>query len=139
MLLRDGTVKVADFGIAKLPNSVSDNKDEKAIGTVYYISPEQACGKETDYYSDLYSVGVMFYEAVTGTLPFTAETPMEVAMMQVNDDPVHPRDIVLDVPVGVSQIILKAMESRPRTDSNRLTLWQRRSNGYFVTPTLFLP
>ena len=55
----------------------------------------------------------MFYEAVTGTLPFTAETPMEVAMMQVNDDPVHPRDIVLDVPVGVSQIILKAMEKSP--------------------------
>ena len=113
MLMKNGDIKVTDFGIAKLPNSVSDNKDEKAIGTVYYISPEQACGKETDYYSDLYSVGVMFYEAVTGTLPFTAETPMEVAMMQVNDDPVHPRDIVLDVPVGVSQIILKAMEKSP--------------------------
>ncbi|MBQ1206310.1 MAG: Stk1 family PASTA domain-containing Ser/Thr kinase [Clostridia bacterium] len=113
MLMKNGDIKVTDFGIAKLPNSVSDNKDEKAIGTVYYISPEQACGKETDYYSDLYSVGIMFYEAVTGTLPFTAETPMEVAMMQVNDDPVHPRDIVLDVPVGVSQIILKAMEKSP--------------------------
>ena len=113
MLMRNGDIKVTDFGIAKLPNSVSDNAPEKAIGTVYYISPEQACGKETDYYSDLYSVGVMFYEAVTGTLPFTAETPMEVAMMQVNDDPVHPRDIVLDVPVGVSQIILKAMEKSP--------------------------
>ncbi len=113
MLMKNGDIKVTDFGIAKLPNSVSDNKDEKAIGTVYYISPEQACGKETDYYSDLYSVGIMFYEAVTGTLPFTAETPMEVAMMQVNDDPVHPRDIILDVPVGVSQIILKAMEKSP--------------------------
>ena len=113
MLMKNGDIKVTDFGIAKLPNSVSDNSPEKAIGTVYYISPEQACGKETDYYSDLYSVGIMFYEAVTGTLPFTAETPMEVAMMQVNDDPVHPRDIVLDVPVGVSQIILKAMEKSP--------------------------
>jgi serine/threonine-protein kinase len=113
MLMKNGDIKVTDFGIAKLPNSVSDNTPEKAIGTVYYISPEQACGKETDYYSDLYSVGIMFYEAVTGTLPFTAETPMEVAMMQVNDDPVHPRDIVLDVPVGVSQIILKAMEKSP--------------------------
>ncbi len=113
ILMKNGDIKVTDFGIAKLPNSVTEQKDEKAVGTVYYISPEQACGKETDYYSDIYSVGIMFYEAVTGTLPFTAETPMEVAMMQVNDDPVHPRDIVLDVPVGVSQIILKAMEKSP--------------------------
>ncbi len=113
ILMKNGDIKVTDFGIAKLPNSVSERIDEKAVGTVYYISPEQACGKETDYYSDLYSVGVMFYEAVTGTLPFTAETPMEIAMMQVNDDPVHPRDLVLDIPVGVSQIILKAMEKSP--------------------------
>lgn len=113
ILMKNGDIKVTDFGIAKLPNSVSEQNDEKAVGTVYYISPEQACGKETDYYSDLYSVGIMLYEAVTGVLPFTAETPMEVAMMQVNDEPVHPRDIVLDIPVGVSQIILKAMEKSP--------------------------
>ncbi len=113
ILLKNGDIKVTDFGIAKLPNSVTDNTAEKAIGTVYYISPEQACGKTTDAYSDIYSVGVMLYEAVTGTLPFTAETPMEVAMMQVNDEPINPRDIVLDIPVGVSQIILKAMEKAP--------------------------
>ncbi len=113
ILMKNGDIKVTDFGIAKLPNTVAEQKDEKAIGTVYYISPEQACGKETDYYSDIYSVGIMLYEAVTGTLPFTAETPMEVAMMQVNDEPVHPRDIVLDIPVAVSQIILKAMEKSP--------------------------
>ena len=113
ILMKNGDIKVTDFGIAKLPNSLSEQKDEKAVGTVYYISPEQACGKETDYYSDIYSVGIMLYEAVTGTLPFTAETPMEVAMMQVNDEPVHPRDIVLDIPVGVSQIILKSMEKSP--------------------------
>ncbi|MBR6563663.1 MAG: protein kinase [Clostridia bacterium] len=113
ILMKNGDIKVTDFGIAKLPNSVSEQKDEKAVGTVYYISPEQACGKDTDYYSDIYSVGIMLYEAVTGTLPFTAETPLEVAMMQVNDEPIHPRDIVLDIPVGVSQIILKAMEKSP--------------------------
>ncbi len=112
MLMKNGDIKVTDFGIAKLPDSASE-QDEKPVGTVYYISPEQACGKQTDYYSDIYSVGIMFYEAVTGTLPFTAETPMEIAMMQVNDEPVHPRDIVLDIPVGVSQIILKAMEKSP--------------------------
>jgi len=113
MLMKNGDIKVTDFGIAKLPDSVAEEKDEKAVGTVYYISPEQACGKDTDYYSDLYSVGIMLYEAVTGTLPFTAETPMEIAMMQVNDTPVHPRDIVIDIPVGVAQIILKAMEKSP--------------------------
>ncbi len=113
MLMKNGDIKVTDFGIAKLPDSVAEEKDEKAVGTVYYISPEQACGKETDYYSDLYSVGVMFYETVTGKLPFTAETPMEIAMMQVNSEPTHPRDIVIDIPVGVAQIILKAMEKAP--------------------------
>lgn len=113
ILMKNGDIKVTDFGIAKLPNSVSDQNNEKAVGTVYYISPEQACGQETDYYSDIYSVGIMLYEAVTGTLPFTAETPLEVAMMQVNDEPVHPKDIVLDIPVGVAQIILKAMEKSP--------------------------
>ncbi len=113
ILMKNGDIKVTDFGIAKLPNTVSEQTSEKAIGTVYYISPEQACGKETDAYSDIYSVGIMLYEAVTGILPFTADTPMEVAMMQVNDEPVNPRDIVLDIPVGVSQIILKAMEKSP--------------------------
>ncbi len=113
MLMKNGDIKVTDFGIAKLPNSVSEQTDEKAIGTVYYISPEQACGKETDYYSDIYSVGIMLYEAVTGTLPFVADSPMEIAMMQVNDEPANPRDIVLDIPVGVSQIILKALEKDP--------------------------
>lgn len=113
MLTKNGDIKVTDFGIAKLPNSLTDQADEKAIGTVYYISPEQACGKETDYSSDIYSVGIMLYEAVTGTLPFTAETPMEVALKQVNDEPVNPRDLVLDIPIGVSQIILKAMEKSP--------------------------
>ena len=114
MLMKNGEIKVTDFGIAKLPKSVATEKaSEKAVGTVYYISPEQACGKETDYYSDIYSTGIMLYEAVTGTLPFVADTPMEVAMMQVNDEPVNPRDIVLDIPVGVSQIILKALEKAP--------------------------
>lgn len=118
ILMRSGDIKVTDFGIAKLPNDSAPKNDEKAVGTVYYISPEQACGKETDYYSDIYSVGVMLYEAVTGTLPFMADTPMEVAMMQVNDEPVNPRDIDIGIPVGVSQIILKAMEKSP---SDRFT------------------
>lgn len=108
ILQKNGEIKVMDFGIAKIPTSSSASGD-KAVGTVYYISPEQASGKETGAYSDLYSVGIMLFEAVTGTLPFKADSPMAVAAMQVNDEPPNPRDLVLSIPVGVSQIILKAL------------------------------
>ncbi|MBR4054233.1 MAG: protein kinase [Clostridia bacterium] len=108
ILQKNGEIKVMDFGIAKIPTSASISGD-KAVGTVYYISPEQASGKETGAYSDLYSVGILLFEAVTGTLPFKADSPMAVAAMQVNDEPPNPRDLVLAIPVGVSQIILKAM------------------------------
>lgn len=112
ILQKNGEIKVMDFGIAKIPTSVTTSGD-KAVGTVYYISPEQASGKETGAYSDLYSVGIMLYEAVTGTLPFRADSPIAVAAMQVNDEPQNPRDLVLSIPVGVSQIILKAMMKKP--------------------------
>lgn len=113
ILQKNGEIKVTDFGIAKIPNTSTLTMTEKAIGTVYYISPEQASGKPTDYYSDIYSVGVMLYEAVTGKLPFTAESPLSIAMMQVSQQPKDPREIVPSIPVGVSQIILKAMEKEP--------------------------
>lgn len=112
ILQKNGEIKVMDFGIAKLPTSASMTGD-KAVGTVYYISPEQASGKETGAYSDLYSVGILLYEAVTGTLPFKANDQMAVAAMQVNDEPPNPRDLVLSIPVAVSQIILKAMMKDP--------------------------
>jgi serine/threonine-protein kinase len=118
ILQKNGEIKVTDFGIAKIPNTPALTMTEKAIGTVYYISPEQASGKPTDYYSDIYSVGVMLYEAVTGKLPFTAESPLSIAMMQVSQTPTDPREIVPSIPVGVSQIILKAMEKEP---SNRFS------------------
>lgn len=108
ILQKNGEIKVMDFGIAKIPTSAAMS-GEKAVGTVYYISPEQASGKETGAYSDLYSVGILLFEAVTGTLPFKAASPMAIAAMQVNDEPPNPRDLVLSIPVGVSQIILKAM------------------------------
>ena len=85
MLLKSGIIKVTDFGIAKLPNAETVTVTDKAIGTVYYISPEQASGQVIDRRSDLYSLGVMMYEMGTGELPFTADTPVSVAMMQIND------------------------------------------------------
>ena len=113
LLLRNGKVKVTDFGIAKLPNAETVQMDEKAIGTVYYISPEQASGKGIDQRSDLYSVGVLMYEMATGTLPFNADTPVSVALMQVNEKPKAPTEIKADIPRGLEQIILGAMEKNP--------------------------
>lgn len=113
MLLKNGRIKVTDFGIAKLPNAETVTMTDKAIGTVYYISPEQASGKEIDQRSDLYSLGVMMYEMVTGKLPFDAESPVSVALMQVNTKPCAPHEIKPDVSKGLEQIILLAMEKQP--------------------------
>ncbi|MDD4124275.1 MAG: protein kinase, partial [Eubacteriales bacterium] len=113
ILLKSGEVKVTDFGIAKIPDMADITLTDKAIGTVYYISPEQASGKETGFASDIYSVGVMLYEMVTGELPFTADSPVTIAMMQINDTPKNPSEIDPEIPGGVSQIILKAMSKQP--------------------------
>jgi len=115
MLLKNGAIKVMDFGIAKLPNAETVTMTDKAIGTVYYISPEQVSGGQIDARSDLYALGVMLYEMATGQLPFTAETPVSVALMQVNDTAVPPRQINPQIPVGLEQIILRAMQKEPET------------------------
>ncbi|MEG1742659.1 MAG: protein kinase, partial [Clostridia bacterium] len=93
ILLKSGEIKVTDFGIAKTPDMPSVTISDKAIGTVYYISPEQASGKATSFASDLYSVGIMLFEALTGTLPFVADNPITIAMMQINDVPQNPHEI----------------------------------------------
>ena len=113
MLLRSGKVIVTDFGIAKLPDAENVTMADKAIGTVYYISPEQASGKPIDARSDLYSLGAMMYEMITGKLPFTADSPVSVALKQVNENPVPPRDILPSIPRGLEDIILCAMQKRP--------------------------
>ena len=113
MLLRDGTVKVADFGIAKLPNIETKSVQDKAIGTVYYMSPEQACGQSTGFASDIYSLGIVLYEMTTGCLPFDGDTALDIATKQVNEMPKEPRSIEITIPRGLEQIILKAMEKKP--------------------------
>ncbi|MDL2287158.1 Stk1 family PASTA domain-containing Ser/Thr kinase [Eubacteriales bacterium OttesenSCG-928-G02] len=113
ILLKNGEIKVTDFGIAKTPNMAPITVTDKAIGTVYYISPEQAGGKETTVASDIYSIGVMLYECVTGKLPFIADSPVAIAMMQINDTAVPPHEVNPEIPIGLSQIIMKAMEKDP--------------------------
>lgn len=113
MLLDDGTVKVTDFGIAHVSNFETVTMTDTAIGSVHYISPEQARGLATDEKSDIYSTGVMLYEMATGQLPFTAETPVSVALMQVQQEPKPPHEINPSIPKGLEQIILKAMQKDP--------------------------
>lgn len=113
MLLKNGIVKVTDFGIAKLPNAETVTVKDSAIGTVFYISPEQASGSKIDARSDIYSLGVMMYEMATGRLPFTADSPVSVALMQINDTARPVREENPDIPLGLSQIIERAMNKDP--------------------------
>jgi serine/threonine-protein kinase len=114
MLLKNGLIKVADFGIAKLPNNDTFTVTDQAIGTVNYISPEQAMNEEPiDERSDLYSVGVLMYELSCGELPFSGDTPVSIAYKHVNEIPRHPREIKPEMPQGLDQIIMRAMEKSP--------------------------
>lgn len=113
MLLENGVIKVTDFGIAKLPNAETVTMTDKAIGTVYYISPEQASGKVIDPRSDLYSLGVLMYEMLTDKLPFMADSPVSVALKQINEKAEPMRDINPVIPRGLEQFVEFTMEKDP--------------------------
>lgn len=112
MVQPDGAVKVMDFGIARAGNSTM-TQTGSVLGTAHYVSPEQAQGKPLGMGSDLYSLGIVLYEASTGRLPFDADTPVAVALRQVNDEPRPPRTINPNIPPALEAIILKAMAKNP--------------------------
>ena len=114
MLLENGTIKVTDFGIARFSHSETRTVTEKAIGSVHYISPEQAKGELTDEKADIYSVGIVLYEMLTGKLPFDGDSAVAIALMQVNDEATLPRMINSEIPMGFEQITMKAMQKLPR-------------------------
>lgn len=113
MLLQDGTIKVTDFGIARFSDKATRTMTEQAIGSVHYIAPEQARGDVTDGKTDIYSVGVMLYEMLTGKLPFDGDSAVTVALMQLQSTPKRPREINPGIPIGLEQITLKAMQKQP--------------------------
>ena len=110
MVLEDGTIKVTDFGIARFARSDQRTITDKAIGSVHYISPEQARGEKTDEKADIYSVGVMLYEMLTGKLPFQADSAVSVAIMQLQREPQLPTEINDSIPQGLEQITMHAMQ-----------------------------
>lgn len=113
MLLRDGTIKVMDFGIARFNRENNKTMSEKTIGSVHYISPEQARGDITDERSDIYSVGVALYEMLTGRKPFDGDTPVAIALKHMQSVPKRPSELNETIPEGLEQIVLRAMQKEP--------------------------
>lgn len=113
ILLSDGSIKVADFGIARFSRSDTKTLTDTAIGSVHYISPEQAKGEFTDEKADIYSVGVVLYEMLAGKVPFEADNAVSVALMQLQNDAIKLTDINPDIPVGLEQICIHAMQKDP--------------------------
>ena len=110
ILTKDNLVKITDFGIAKAATSSTINANSSSMGSVHYFSPEHARGGYTDEKSDIYSLGVVLYEMVTGKLPFEGDTPVSVAMKHLKEDPVPPKKLNPEIPQGLNDIILKAMQ-----------------------------
>ena len=147
MVLRDGSVKVADFGIARVSAGGHSTLTQEALGSVHYISPEQARGSRIDARSDLYSAGVVLYEMITGRLPFEGDNPVSVAIQHINSIPLSPREIDPELPEALEAITMKAMAPDPddrytSADEMLADLEEFRKNpniNFDFGPTDFLP
>ena len=112
MILKDGSIKVADFGIARV-GSAQNTLTREALGSVHYISPEQAKGARVDNRSDIYSLGVVMYEMLTGRTPYDGETPVSVAIQHINGGARRPSEVMPGIPLGLEYITMRAMNSNP--------------------------
>ncbi len=109
----DGLVKVADFGIARVAGSNTISKADSVMGSVHYFSPEQAKGEDVTFASDIYSVGVVMYEMLTGYVPFDGDTPVSVALQHISASPRPMHELKSDIPLAYERIVFKAMEKKP--------------------------
>lgn len=109
LVTNDGIAKITDFGIAKITDSSTiSGKSDMVMGSVHYFSPEQARGGYVDEKSDIYSLGIVLYEMITGNVPFDGKNPVNVALMHINDEMPRPSDTVKDIPTALEHIIMKA-------------------------------
>lgn len=113
LVTNDGVVKVTDFGIAKASNSATITNSNKVIGSAHYFSPEQAKGSYVDFRTDIYSLGIVLYEMVTGKVPFDADSPVSVALKHIQEQIVPPKTIVNEIPDSLNKLIVKALEKEP--------------------------
>lgn len=113
LITKAGRVKVTDFGIARAATSATVTHSGTIVGSVHYFSPEQAKGEVTGVRSDIYSLGVVLYEMVTGKVPFEGESPIAIALKQIQEGPTRPRDLNANIPVDLEKIIVRAMAKNP--------------------------
>ena len=135
MVLKNGSVKVADFGIARVM-SKSNTLTKEALGSVHYISPEQAKGGRVDSRSDLYSLGVVMYEMITGRPPYDGESPVSVAIQHINGGARMPSTLNPNIPGGLEQIIMKAMAHDPAGRYDNATTMLYEMDEFRKDPTI---
>ena len=135
MILKDGSIKVADFGIARI-SSAQSTLTREALGSVHYISPEQAKGARVDCRSDLYSLGVVMYEMLTGRTPYDGETPVAVAIQHINGGARLPSELMTGIPLGIEQITMHAMNSNPEARYSSVTEMLRDMEEFRKNPAI---
>lgn len=136
LITNQGIVKVADFGIAQAINNKTITFGGDVVGSVHYISPEQAKGEPVSPATDVYSLGCVLYEMLTGKPPFEAESMITVALKHIHDEPVLPRKYNQDIPVSLEKIVLKAMEKQPVyrfSDAGEMSTELRKMKGVLVS------
>lgn len=137
LVTEDGTVKVTDFGIAKASNTDTITHTSKVIGSAHYFSPEQAKGKVVDFRTDIYSFGIVLYEMATGKLPFDGDSPVSIALKHIQEPVIPPSAINYNIPVGLSNLIMKAIEKEPikryQTDTEILNDLKKMQNNQDYT------